>query len=466
MNSERKRIITILIGLCLGFVLLIGYLSYFQMFRAQAVRDNAYNKRLWINEDNILRGGIRDRDGEVLVYSETREGEAQRIYRFDNLYSHVIGYSLKDYGKSGLERKYNSYLVNANENTAINELINLINPSGVGNNLSLTIDHDLQMRTRDLMGGKKGSAIAINPKTGEILSMVSVPDFSIETLSENWTTVSENPDSPLLNRGTQGLYTPGSIFKILTAIGVIQKGVPEAIYQCTGSTVIDGYAIRDFDESGHGPLNLEQAFTVSCNTYFADQAVAIGHDHLREIAESLLFNQRIDFDLETTASIFPDKSIGLTDLGASGIGQGRVLTTPLNMLMVVSAVANDGYMTMPYLVESILSPGGMTIDSHRSQSMKVLDNGEAQALKRMMREVVASGTGTNAGINGVQVAGKTGTAENSSGNNHAWFVGFAPLEDPEVAVVVLLEEEGSSGGRAAAPIAREIMNFALNNVSN
>jgi len=466
MDSERKRIITILVALCMGFVLLIGYLSYFQMFKAQAVRDNAYNKRLWINEDNILRGSIVDRGGEVLVYSESRDGETQRIYRYDNLYSHVIGYSLKDYGKSGLERRYNSYLVNANENTAINELINLINPSGVGNNLSLTLDHGLQKKTRELMNGKKGSAIAINPKTGEILSMVSLADFRIETLSENWTSVSENPDSPLLNRGTQGLYTPGSIFKILTAVGVIQEGVPEAIYQCTGSTVIDGYTIRDFDESGHGPLNLEQAFAVSCNTYFADQAVALGHDNLLRIAETLLFNQKIGFDTETNASVFPRESIGLTDLGASGIGQGRVLTTPLNMLMVVSAVANDGYMSMPYLVETVQSPGGMTISSHRSESRKVLEIGESQALKRMMREVVESGTGTNAGINGVKVAGKTGTAENASGNNHAWFVGFAPLEDPKVAVIVLLEEEGASGGRAAAPIAREIIKFALNNITN
>ena len=466
MNSERKRIITILVALCLGFVLLIGYLSYFQMFRAQAVRDNSYNKRLWINEDNILRGSIADRDGQVLVYSETRDGEAHRIYRYDNLYSHVIGYSLKDYGKSGLERKYNSYLVNANENTAINELINLINPSGVGNNLNLTIDHDLQKKTRELMSGKKGSAIAINPKTGEILSMVSVPDFNIGNLSENWNTVSENPDSPLLNRGTQGLYTPGSVFKILTAVGVIQNGLPEAIYECSGSTVIDGYTIRDFDESGHGPLNLEQAFAVSCNTYFADQAVAMGHDKLREIAENLSFNQKITFDLETSTSTFPKDSIGLTDLGASGIGQGRILVTPLNMLMIVSAVANDGYMPMPYIVESVVSPGGMRIDSHRSESRKVMENGEAQALKNMMREVVRSGTGTNAGISGVQVAGKTGTAENSSGKNHAWFVGFAPLDDPKVAVVVLLEEEGSSGGRSAAPIAREIISFALNSIAN
>ncbi|WP_422485277.1 peptidoglycan D,D-transpeptidase FtsI family protein [Gudongella sp. DL1XJH-153] len=466
MNNERKRIITILAAICLGFVLLIGYLSYFQMFEAQAVRDNSYNKRLWINEDNILRGSITDRNGEILVYSESHEGDVQRIYKYDNLYSHVIGYSLRDYGKSGLERKYNSYLVNANENTAINELINLINPSGIGNNLNLTIHHGLQKRTRELIGDKKGSVITLNPKTGEILSMVSTPDFGINSLSENWTSISENTESPMLNRGTQGLYTPGSVFKIVTATGVIQNGVPEAVYQCTGSTVIDGYTIRDFDESGHGSLNLEQAFSVSCNTYFAEQAVALGHNQLRNISEDFFFNRSIEFELETNKSVFPAESIGLTDLGASGIGQGRVLATPLNMLMITAAVANDGYMPMPYIVEAVRSPQGQTIMSHVSESKKVLQIGEAQALQRMMREVVRIGTGANAAISGVEVAGKTGTAENSSGRNHAWFVGFAPLEDPEVAVVVLLEEEGSSGGRAAAPIARELMDFALKNISN
>ncbi|MGM0397168.1 MAG: peptidoglycan D,D-transpeptidase FtsI family protein [Bacillota bacterium] len=464
MNKERKRIIKLLVALCLGFVFLIGYLSYFQMFKAQAVRDNSFNKRLWINEDNVMRGSIADRNGEILVYSERLEGELNRIYKYDNLYSHVIGYSLKDYGKSGLERKFNSYLVNANENTAINELINLINPSGIGNNLRLTIHHGLQERTRKLLEGKKGSVITMNPQTGEILSLVSMPDFKISNLSENWTDTLENPDSPLVNRGTQGLYTPGSVFKIVTALGVIRHGVPEAIYECSGSTVIDGYTISDFDQSGHGPLNLEQAFTVSCNTYFAEQAVSLGHDRLREVAENLYFNSNINFDLETNKSVFPKESTGLTDLGASGIGQGRVLSTPLNMLMITAAVANDGYMPEPHIVESVTSPQGKTIMTRTMSSEKLLQVGEAQSLKRMMREVVRNGTGSNAALSGVEVAGKTGTAENTSGKNHAWFVGFAPLEAPKVAVVVLLEEEGASGGSAAAPIARELMDFALRNI--
>lgn len=464
MNDERRRIIILLVALCSGFVLLIGYMSYFQVFRAQEIRESSYNKRLWINEDNILRGSITDRRGEILVYSEDRQGKIERVYKYDRLYSHVIGYSLRDYGKSGLERKYNSYLVNANENTAINELINLINPTGIGNNLHLTIDHGLQNKTRELLAGKKGSIITMDPRSGEVLSMVSLPDFSIVNLSENWNQVSEDQESPLINRGTQGLYTPGSVFKIITASGVIEKGTPEEVYQCTGSTVIDGYTISDFDKSGHGSINLEQAFAESCNTYFANQAVTMGHESLKSVAERMFFNRSIAFDLDTKASVFPKDSRGLTDLGASGIGQGRILSTPLNMLLVTSAIANDGNMPMPYLVDSVSSPQGRSIMSRTRDLVKVMDMGESQALKSMMREVVRAGTGTSASISGVEVAGKTGTAENASGKNHAWFTGFAPMNNPRVAVVVLLEEEGSSGGRAAAPIAREVMDYALKNV--
>lgn len=463
MNNERKRIIILLTALCMGFIFLIVYLSYFQIFKAEDIRDNSYNKRLWINEDNIMRGSIFDRNGEILVYSEKKQEKVNRIYKYDNLYSHVIGYSLKDYGKSGLERKHNSYLVNANENTAINELINLINPTGVGNNLHLTIDHKLQEKTRELMAGKKGSAIAMDPTTGEILAMVSMPDFNINNLSENWTNVSENPESPLINRGTQGLYAPGSVYKIITALGVIQYREPEAIYQCTGSTIIDGYTISDFNKNGHGSVDLVQALTLSCNTYFANEAVSIGYDRLREVSENLFFNNTIDFDLEINSSVFPKEFKGLTDLGASGIGQGRVLTTPINMLMIASVVANDGYINMPYIVESASSPQGKTIMTHTDSVKKVIQVEEAHKLQNMMRNVVVNGTGSNAAIKGIEVAGKTGTAENPSNKNHAWFLGFAPVDSPKVAVVVLLEEEGSAGGVAAAPIAREIMLNAIRN---
>lgn len=466
MNLEKKRILILLASLCAGFALLIGYLSYFQIFRAEAVRQNSYNKRLWINEDKILRGSIIDRDGNLLAYSEASDGIAKRIYKYDRLYSHVIGYSLKEYGKSGLERSYNSYLVGANENTAINELINLINPTGVGNNLKLTVDHSLQAKARELLSGKKGSILAMDPKTGEILAMVSLPDFNVNTLIQEWSTVSEDTNSPLFNRATQGLYPPGSVFKIITAIGIMRASSQDDLYNCTGTVVIDGKEFSDYDKKGHGELSLAEAFAKSCNTYFATKALEIGQSELLKIAVELGFNEKLDIGLESSTPIFPMDSKGDTDLAASGIGQGRILATPLNMLAIISGIANDGAMMEPYLVSEVSSPEGKLIKSHeQTLTREIGDITEMTGLKEMLREVVKTGTGRNASIKNVAVAGKTGTAENPSGKNHAWFAGFTPFEDPKIAVVVILEEEGSSGGSTAAPIARDIMIHALNNVN-
>lgn len=466
MNLEKKRILILLVSMCTGFALLIGYLSYFQIFRAEAIRQNLYNKRLWINEDKILRGSITDRDGNILAYSEVSDGTAKRVYRYDRLYSHVIGYSLREYGKSGLERSYNSYLVGANENTAVNELINLINPTGVGNNLRLTIDHSLQAKARELLSGKKGSIVAMDPKSGEILAMVSLPDFNVNTLTQEWSTVSEDTDSPLFNRATQGLYPPGSVFKIATAIGIIRASGQTDSYNCTGTVIIDGKEFSDFDKKGHGEVSLYEAFAKSCNTYFATKALEIGHSQLLKIAVELGFNEKLSIGLESSTSVFPINSKGDTDMAASGIGQGRILATPLNILTLFAGVANDGAMMEPYLVSEVTTPEGKLIKNHEQILVKRIgDINEMTELKEMLREVVKTGTGRNASIRNVAVAGKTGTAENPSGKNHAWFAGFAPFEDPKIAVVVILEEEGSSGGSSAAPIARDIMIHALNNVS-
>lgn len=465
MKTEKSRILILLTAVCAGFAVLILYLSYFQIFMAADIKQNSYNKRLWINEDKVLRGSIYDRDGNLLAYSEKDDESARRIYKYDRLYSHIIGYSLREYGKSGLEKSFNSYLVGASEKTAVNELINLINPVGVGNNLTLTIDHSLQAKSRDLLSGRKGSIISMDPKTGAILSMISLPDFNVNTLTEEWSKVSEDAGSPLFNRSSQGLYTPGSIFKLVTALGVIREGKQDDIYTCTGTVVIDGKEFSDHDKKGHGELNLKAAFTKSCNTYFASRAVEIGHIRILELAEEFVFNRELDFELETSMSVFPKTSGGNTDLAASGIGQGRIMTSPLNILLAFSSTANDGVMLEPYIVSQVVSPDGKSIYIKEPEQIAVIGNvQEMVQLQEMMREAVKTGTGRNASIRNVEVAGKTGTAENQSGKNHAWFVGYAPFDDPKIVVVVVLEEEGSSGGSSAAPIARDIMIHALNNV--
>lgn len=176
MKSEIKRIILVLIAICLFLTGLIGYMSYFQVFKAETVKMNSYNKRLWINEENILRGSIMDRKGTILAYSEKQDDQMRRYYKYGRLYSHIIGYSYREYGKSGLELMYNNQLLNINENSAIDELINIVAPNTLGNNLILTIDHGTQEKARSLINGKKGAIVAMNPSSGEIYAMVSLPD--------------------------------------------------------------------------------------------------------------------------------------------------------------------------------------------------------------------------------------------------------------------------------------------------
>ncbi len=463
MDKERSRTITLLITLLLGFVVLIGYISYFQIFKSDIVKNNAYNKRLWIDEESILRGSIFDRNGDVLAYSEKYNDKINRVYKYNYLYSHIIGYSLRDYGKSGLEKIYNDELINSKSSIGFNEVIDIINPQKIGNNLTLTIDSGLQKLSRDLLQNKRGTIITMSPSSGEIFSMVSMPDFNVNTLSEDWSFVSVDKESPLLNRATQGLYAPGSVFKVVTALSILENEI-EAEYKCSGSTEIDGYTINDFDGKAHGEIGIDDAFVNSCNSYFANFALKLGYDNLKDTAESMLFNKRIDFELDIKESVFPKKFSGKTDLAASGIGQGRILATPLNMLLITSSIANNGKIITPTIVKEIENPDGVLIYKYNPHVISSSQVDNINRVKSMMRSVVEKGTGKKASIKGVSVSGKTGTAQNSKGLNDIWFVGFAPYEEAKISVVVLIEDQTSTGGEIAAPIARELINYALKNI--
>jgi peptidoglycan glycosyltransferase len=465
MNQQSKRMIVVLVSICLMFVSLIVYISYFQIFKADKIKNNSYNKRLWINEESILRGSIIDRNGKILAYSEKQDNLYKRHYNYGSLYSHIIGYSYREYGKTGLELQYNNALLNINENTAINEIKNIVAPSSEGNTLKLTIDHGLQEKARALLKGKKGSIVAMNPKTGEVYAMVSLPDFDVTNLKEDWKQIVEDTNSPLLNRATQGLYTPGSVFKVITTMAALETSNLNTKHECTGSTKIDGYVFKDYNGKAHGTLNLEDALVKSCNTYFTEKSLDIGKDKIGSMADKFMINSKIPFDLPTKSSTFPYKeNLGKTDIAASSIGQGKVLVTPLNMAMIASGIANGGEIVKPILVKEIISSGGKVVKANTTQT---LSQGTgiftANETKNMMVEVVKRGTGTGAKINNMRVAGKTGTAENPSGKSHAWFIGFAPADDPKIAVAVVLEEEGSTGGKSAAPIARDIMLYGINN---
>lgn len=463
MNIESKRIIRILISLCTLFIGLILYISYFQIFTADKIVTSSYNKRQWINEENILRGEITDRRGTVLVNSVKTDETQTRNYKYGKIYSHIIGYSSREYGKSGIEATYNKELLDLYDLNPIGELKNILSDrETVGNNVVLTVDHNIQSYAYKLLGNRKGSIVLMNPKTGEIYSMISSPSFNPSTLKENWDDIVANEDSPLLNRATMGMYTPGSIFKVITATAALENKNTDEIYNCKGSINIDGYVLKDYKGEAHGEVDLEKALVDSCNVAFSQIGLDVGTDKLKRASEKYLLNDNIPFDLRTAKSIFPEKIQSKPELGASAIGQGKILVTPLNMAMVASAVANQGDMMKPVLVKKIINSKGRVLKKDETELLSRATSPEvAEQLKSMMIDVVEKGTGRNAKIKNIKVAGKTGTAENETGKEHAWFIGFAPADNPIVAVAVIVENSGKTGGTEAAPIARNLMKEAI-----
>lgn len=466
MNKEHKRMIRVFTAMCTLFVVLIVYLSYFQVFTASTIKDSSYNKRLWIDEENILRGMILDRNGKILAYSEKTEDSSVRHYNYGNLYSHIIGYSYREYGKAGLEAEYNNELLNLIDSSTFKEIKKIIEPNSEGNSLKLTLDHGLQEMASGLLQGKKGAIVVMNPQTGEVYAMVSQPTFNSSTLREDWKNIVENPDSPFINRATNGLYAPGSTFKVVTALASLETPNVETTYDCSGSIKVDGYVLKDYGGKAHGKVDLKEALVKSCNSYFAQMGLQVGKDKMGEVSEKFMLNNKIPFDLPVKNSSFPYKEgMGKTELAAASIGQGKVLVTPLNMALIASAIGNGGDMVKPILVKEIISSKGNVIKTNYTETLSTVTNGlVANELKDMMTEVVSRGTGTNASIKNIKVAGKTGTAENASGKTHAWFIGFAPADNPKVAISVVLEEDGTTGGKTAAPIARKLMVEALNRI--
>lgn len=460
--KQNKRIIHLLIALSLMFLSLIGYLTYFELFEKEKIITNSYNQRQWEREDNTLRGEILDRNGKVLAQSKLNGDKPERIYPYGRLYSQVIGYNSRSYGKTLLEAKFNKQLLNINEFTPVLDIKDKVTgEKKVGNNLYLTIDHSLQVRANKLLNGKNGAIVAMDPKTGAILAMVSKPDFdpNNKALQANWTELVEAENDPLLPRATRGLYAPGSIFKTAITLAAIKNGLGDETFEDDGTIIIGGKKIANFGGKAYGSIGIKDALAVSSNVAFSQLGVKLGEDKLKEMAKNIGMNRDIPFDISLESSRFPYSSMDSTDMAAVGIGQGKILVTPLYMAMLVSSIADGGVMMEPFLVNDVVSPKGRVLWSRTPTPLRrVAEAQTAAQVKEMMEAVVEKGTGKNARIRGVAVAGKTGTAENEkNGKEHAWFIGFAPADDPQIAVAVILEYSGSTGGKTAAPMAREII---------
>jgi peptidoglycan glycosyltransferase len=473
--QRNNKIIHLLVVMCVIFFSLMAYLTYFQLFTGKKIESSPYNRRQQLKEDNTKRGSIFDRNGVILAQSNNVKGKWERFYPYKDLYSHVIGYNSEVYGRTLLEEKYNKYLLNINEVSAVLGLNgNPLNSKKEGNNIYLTIDHKLQKLASDLLGTKKGAVVAMNPKTGGILAMVSKPGFDTNNnwLVKNWKTLVESEESPFLPRATQGLYAPGSTFKVAVAASALEKGLGDIIFDDKGTINIDGKNFSNSKKKANGRINLEKALTVSSNVAFSELGVKLGENALKEMALKIRMEQNIPFDIPVKNSVFPYKSMGKTDMAAISIGQGKMLVTPLHMAMIASCIANEGVMMKPILVTRVVDTDGKEIKKWGPQKLQTSMTADtAEKVKNMMVKVVQEGTGRSASINGIKVAGKTGTAENEltgKGENkeHAWFIGFAPAENPQIAVAVIVEYGGGSGGTVSAPIAGKLMESYLNSTKN
>ena len=459
----NKKIVSVLVVMCGLFLCIFLYLTYFSLFKADEIKTSNYNRRLWEREESVVRGTIYDRRGVVLAESQVDEqGNQTRVYPYGSLYTHIVGYNARSYGKTNLELTYNDYLLRTE---SIAEIIQYgIDGSEMrrGCNLVTTLDHELMEKAKEEMQGRSGAVVALDPRTGEVLCLFSNPSFdpNEDKLVENWADLSANENSPFLPRATKGLYPPGSTFKIAVAAEAIESGMKDFTVNDEGSIRIDG---RDFSNSGrkaYGSLDLISGFKHSSNVMFAQLGTELGAARLKNAAERFRITESIPFDIATSSLKWSyDSSMSKTELASVGIGQGKLLTTPLNMALTAAAIANGGVMMKPYLVSSVISSNEVAVYQASPEALaNVVPASTAAEIAEYMLACVESGTGSNARIRGIEVAGKTGTAQNErEGKDHAWFVGFAPKDDPRIAVAVIQEYSGASGGSACAPVAREIM---------
>ncbi|MDR5659726.1 penicillin-binding transpeptidase domain-containing protein [Serpentinicella sp. ANB-PHB4] len=467
-NHNKKIIHLIILSSCL-FLSIIVYMTYFQIAVSQEIVSNPYNRRQWIREDNTMRGRIFDRNTILLADTEVIGGVPTRIYPHNNLYSHVIGYNSKQYGRTRLESHFNDTLMGLTDSPVSRIREQITGDMIQGNDLILTIDHELQSTAERLLRWKRGSIVALQPNTGEVLAMVSKPDFNPNTLRENWDDLTSDIEGrPLVNRSLQDLYPPASTFKMVIAAAVLENlDQIEPEYSCEGSIEIEGHQIKDYNLDGHGPVDLTQSVAVSCNTNFVRMAHELGPRKVLDISHRFFLGRSINTDMVAIQSRIPEgREMTTSELMEAAIGQGKVEMTPMHMALVASTIANNGILIEPRFVREVHSPGGRVIDRLSTESYRVIAEDTAEALKAMMVTAVDQGTGRAAGIPGVNVGGKTGTAQVGGRDNHAMFIAFAPEENPQIAVAVVLENEGRTGGAAAAPMAREMINAALRKGGN
>jgi len=472
VNRQIRNLFGVIV---IMFALLIVWTTRWTVIDATALNNNALNSRTLITALKVKRGRILTANGETLARSVKRPHTVfwTRTYPQGPLFAQAVGYSNLARGQSaGLERYRLDDLKGAQ--TTLNSVFGPLGGNqDVGDDVYTFLDPKAQQLARQELAGRPGSVVALDPRTGAVLTMYSNPSYD-----------NNHPSAPCsdacqLNRATQGQYPPGSTFKVVTATAGIDSGkyTPDSTINGDSPKTISGVPLNNDNNQSFGPITLTKALTDSVNTVFAQVAEDVGRRTMTKYMKRFGFYDLppIDLPRDELAKSRPYNAKGRPylpaspneDIGRIGIGQGGLLVTPIQMAMVAAAVANNGKLMEPRLTNKVVDPDGRTVRTIDPQVYdQVMSPKTASEVNLMMRTVVDEGTGTPAKLgSGVPFAGKTGTASigtTGSGLTQPWFIGFAPANDPKVAVAVTIEKtNGEFGGQVAAPIARDIVQTLL-----
>jgi peptidoglycan glycosyltransferase len=429
-----------------------------------------------MQELRIKRGDILAFDDSVIAGSRRRSGFYERIYPQGTVAAQLVGYSSLRYGRSGLEQEFNAELTGQARGLNVGLWWDrILGRKPEGADVKLTLVPEVQKVAQAALAGQKGAIVALDPATGALIASASAPDYSPGELDESWQQLSADPDAPLFNRVTQGLYPPGSSFKVVAAAAGLQhdKVTPATEFVDTGTYRVGGGKVTNYGGEVYGRHDFTTALVNSINTTFGKVGNELGRRQLVAAMQDVGFYAVPPLTLpagEVVASgryannrlLSPDAAMDDLAVAWAACGQENVVATPLQMALVAAGIANDGQVMTPYVMQSVIAPSGKVLSSGSSKLwLRANDSATAAEVNRMMQQVVVSGTGAAAAVPGVAVAGKSGTAERGDGTNVAWFIAFAPADDPVVAVAVVVEGVQTTGGEAAAPLAATVIKSAL-----
>lgn len=474
MNAPLRRVA---ISVLVLFTLLILNINYIQVVRSDELREDGRNTRVLADEYSRERGAIVV-DGQPIALSVPTDDRLKYLRQYPQaaLYAAVTGYYSVIFGATGIESAENALLAGTDDRLFVRRISDLFtgrDPSG--GDVVLTLDPAVQEAAMAGLEGQVGAVVALDPTTGAVLGLASTPTYDPNLLAGHDLGAvrdaaeqleAADPD-PRTNQAIGERYSPGSIFKVIVSAAALEEGyTPETVVPAPRTLRLPGTTtdLENFNGSacsGSGEQPLIDALTISCNTAFAQLGIDLGEDAVRDMAEAFgIDGEGFTMPLEVEGSTLGDIEND-AELGVSSIGQQDVQVTPMQAAMIAAAVANDGVLMKPYLVEQLLAPDLTVIDETDPEVLaEPVSESVADQLTEMMTSVVANGSGRAARISGVQVAGKTGTAENA-GPDHNWFIGFAPADEPRIAVAVFVRNGGGTGGDVSAPIARQVIQAYL-----